>query len=41
LPDEGVDRYSDESLAKSQNILELVIRTSKGSFFLTPLPGEV
>lgn len=41
LPDEGVDVYSDETLAKSQNLLELVVRTSKGAFFLTTLPGEV
>ena len=33
LPDEGVDVYSDETLAKSQNLLELVVRTSKGAFF--------
>lgn len=39
-PDEGVDVNSDETLAKSQNLLELVIQTSKGAFFLTTLPGE-
>jgi hypothetical protein len=41
VPDEGVDAYSDETLAKSQNLLQLVVRTSKGAFFLTTLPGEV
>jgi hypothetical protein len=41
MPDEGVDAYSDETLAKSQNLLQLVVRTSKGAFFLTTLPGEV
>jgi hypothetical protein len=40
-PDEGVDVYSDETLGKSQNLLELVVRTSKGAIFLTALPGEV
>jgi hypothetical protein len=39
-PDEGVDVYSDQTLAKSQNLLELIVRTSKGAFFLTALPGE-
>jgi len=41
LPDEGVDASSDPSLSKSQNILKLVIRTSKGAFFLSTMPGEV
>jgi hypothetical protein len=41
LPDEGVDVASDESLEKSQNLLELVIRSLKGAFFLTAMPGEV
>jgi len=41
LPDEGVDVYSDPSLANLQNLLQLVIRTSKGAFFLSAMPGEV
>jgi hypothetical protein len=41
LPDEGIDIVSDESLASPQNLLNLIIRSSKGAFFLTTLPGEV